>query len=914
MQSLSASVVCGTAVLQQAEHGSLGIVELLGEAERLTASGRHGDAASLYRIWLAHTVSPLAYAVRFNLGVLLGNAGDHLAAEQAYRDALRLKPDFIEAHLNLGTLLEQQGRIDEALTQWRGILAIDENVLRANCPLHLQALNNLARRLEIEKRLQEAEQWLAQSLQLDPNQPQALQHWIHLRQKQCEWPVFKENAGISHTQMLQAMSALSSLGAFDDPVMQLAVARRFVAAKVDTQLPLLADAAGYAHPKLRVGYLSSDFCLHPVALLTAELFELHDRSRFEVYGFCWSRDDGSQVRRRIVAAMDHYIPIGHLSDEEAARCIREHEIDVLVDLHGLTSGVRPDILSYKPAPVQITYLGFPGTTAMPAIDYVIADEFVLPASLQRYFTEKPLYLPHCFQVSDRRRAAGTVPTRASCGLPDDAIVYCSFNNNYKLTPEVFACWMRILKAVPNSVLWLLADNEWAQRNLCAEAGRHGVDKARLVFATRVSPADYLARYRVADLFLDTMPFNAGTTANDALWMGLPLLTCSGRTFASRMAGSLLNALGMPELITTSLEDYERKAIELGRDRLQILALKQKLATERETSPLFDIPQFVRHLEDAYEKVAVRRAPNVKGNPMAQPPSLALASTADAATFAERIVGNLKLAHTLMLHGAVGEARAICLRVLQEVPNQQAALDMLPLLDQREHIDAAIRRFPGPQYLEWLQWLHAHLKPATYVEIGVETGQSLRFAKHPTKAIGIDPDIRIVHSQECWIKLFKETSDEFFARYDLEHIFDGQPVDLAFIDGLHTFDQALRDFINIERYSHAHTVVAFHDIFPVTPVTASRERKSIFWLGDTWKAVAVLKETRPDLKIVTVPTYPSGLTLVTGLNRDAAMRSHDLDQAIARWMSVELESCLAGLDAQLNAADNNFDTVAALLRK
>lgn len=888
------------------------LLDLLAEAERLATSGAPEAAVPLYRTWLERTDSPLAYVVQFNLGVALNNVGDRVAAEHAYRASLQSKPDFIEAHLNLGTLLEQEGRIDEALAEWRQILDLPADHLASNRPLHLQALNNLARRLEIERRLNEAEQLLNRSLELEPDQPHALQHWIHLRQKQCEWPVFKEVPGIGRERMLASVSSLTSLSAFDEPAIQLAVSRRFVAEKVNTTLPALSDPAGYTHEKLRIGYLSSDFCLHPVALLTAELFELHDRSKFEVYGFCWSREDGSHVRRRIVEAMDHYIPIGQMSDEEAARCIRMHEIDILVDLHGLTSGVRPDILSWKAAPIQVTYLGFPGTTAMPAIDYVIADEFVLPEELRPYFTEHPLYLPHCFQVSDRKREVGPTPTRSSCGLPDDAFVFCSFNNNYKFTPEVFACWMRILHAVPNSVLWLLADNEWARQNLWSEAERHCIDRTRLIFADRVSPATYLARYQLADLFLDTTPFNAGTTANDALWMGLPLLTCAGRTFASRMAGSLLTAVGLPELIAANLQDYERKAIALAHDRAKISALKQRLTDYRKNSVLFDVPQLVRDLENAFSSIALRANQTHLREKMISMQHTS--SPFSDATFSERIVRELQLAHTLMLQGATHEARVLCHRVLAEVPNQQAALEMLPLLDQREHINAARHCFPGPEYLEWLQWLHNHLKPATYLEIGVETGQSLRFAQEGTKAVGVDPEIRITYSQECWIKLFRQTSDDFFAHHDLQKVFDGAPLDFAFIDGLHTFDQALKDFVNIESHSHEGTVVAFHDIYPTATVTAARNRQSIFWLGDTWKVVLILKELRPDLCIFTVPTYPSGLTLVTKLNRAAALSAEAVELAIARWMQEDLGSYLDEIRNHLNVIDNRFEAAAALLAR
>jgi hypothetical protein len=296
-----------------------------------------------------------------------------------------------------------------------------------------------------------------------------------------------------------------------------------------------------------------------------------------------------------------------MTDEEAARCIRAHEIDVLVDLHGLTLGARADILGWRPAPVQLTWLGFPGPTAIPGIDYVVADDFVLPPELEPHFTEKPLRMPHTFQINDRRRAIGPTPTRAASGLPDDAFVFCSFNSNFKFTPEVFDSWMRILRQVPHGVLWIVADSDATRANLVREAEARGVDGSRLLFAARVAPADYLARFRVADLFLDTNPFNAGTTASDALWAGLPVLTWAGQTFCSRMAGSLLHAVGLPELVTHALDDYEALAIALGNDRPRMDALRARLAANRDASPLFDTPRFVRDYEDLLASVVRRPA-------------------------------------------------------------------------------------------------------------------------------------------------------------------------------------------------------------------------------------------------------------------------------------------------------------------
>jgi predicted O-linked N-acetylglucosamine transferase (SPINDLY family) len=295
--------------------------------------------------------------------------------------------------------------------------------------------------------------------------------------------------------------------------------------------------------------------------------------------------------------MDYFIPVGGMDDASAAQLIREQEIDIVVDLQGLTSGARPNILAYRPAPLQLTYLGFPGPTGLPCVDYVIADAYLIPQDEKPFYSEKPLYLP-VFQCSDRKRPVAALPTRTECGLPEDRFVFCCFNNNYKFNEEMFSSWMRIIAAVPDSVFWLLADNQWSQANLLACAERHGVSAERLIFAPRVAPELYLARYTVADLFLDAYPFNGGTTANDALWMGLPVLTRSGRTFASRMAGSLLTALDLPELITTCLLDYEQRAIELAYDRQQLAALRQRLQQGRETSLLFDMPRFVRSFEDA----------------------------------------------------------------------------------------------------------------------------------------------------------------------------------------------------------------------------------------------------------------------------------------------------------------------------
>ncbi|MFM8609267.1 MAG: hypothetical protein ACKOCJ_02220 [Burkholderiaceae bacterium] len=396
--------------------------------------------------------------------------------------------------------------------------------------------------------------------------------------------------------------------------------------KVRLDVPRLAPHAPYRHQRIRIGVCSSDLCLHPVAMLTVELFELIDRSRFELHLFDWSRDDGSALRQRVLAAADQVHRIHALGDEQAARLIRAHEIDALLDLQGQTLGARANMLAWQPAPVQITYLGLPATTGLPFIDWVIADRHLIPPDAQAFYSERVLYLDDVYQVSDRQRRHGRVPTRAECGLPEGGFVFCAFNNNYKITPVVFDAWMHILQRTPGSVLWLLADNPGARANLQREALARGVDASRLVFAQRALPEDYLARYALADLFLDTFPFTGGTAANDALWMGLPVLTRSGRTFASRMAGSLLHAAGLDELITASMAQYEERAVALASDAAALAHARARLVIARQSGPLFDTPRLVRQIEQALAALAAGESP-----PGAAPQRAAAAESVETAT-------------------------------------------------------------------------------------------------------------------------------------------------------------------------------------------------------------------------------------------------------------------------------------------
>ncbi|MDY0746291.1 acetylglucosamine transferase [Paucibacter sp. R3-3] len=613
---LSPPTATQTTALQQIEQllavarsGKMELPVLMDRAGALQAAGLGEAAALLYQNWIVATPSPFRHVACFNWGALLGNLKKHEQAEAAYRLALSMAPTFAQAHLNLGHQLEHLGRHEEALAEWQGV--IDQELPKLpehpdSLDLVLHAMNNSARMLETQKRYAEAQALMRRSLELKPTQGDVAQHYVHIRQKQCDWPVYQPVGEVTHNQLLVSTSLLAMLSETDDPALQLMAAQRFVHEKVVkyTEQPFHKRFGAKREGKIKIGYLSGDLCMHAVGLLTAELFELHDKERFEVHAFCWSRDDGTPLRARILGSMDQHTRLHGVDDLTAAKLIAEAGIDVLVDLQGLTSGARPNILAYRGAPIQVSYLGLPATSALPGVDWIIADRFVMPPEYLPYCTERPIYLPHSYQVSDRKREVGAMPTRAANGLPEDAFVFCSFNNNHKYSEEMFSSWMRIVHAVPGSVLWLLADNEWAKANMLRVAAEHGVSAERLIFAPRAQPQDYLARFQLADLFLDSFPYNGGTTASDCLWMGTPILTRSGRSYISRMAGSLLSAVGLPDLITFSLPEYEQRAIQIGSNPARAASYKRYLREQGHQSHLFDMPATVRSMEDEFERLAL----------------------------------------------------------------------------------------------------------------------------------------------------------------------------------------------------------------------------------------------------------------------------------------------------------------------
>ena len=578
------------------------LVDVLDKANNLAEFGHDLDAITIYKKGLIQCDPGYIHVILFNLAVLYNKMDLLSVAENHLLTALTIKPDFFEAWLNLGTIVEKLNRGAEAIERWNMGLAQRSIQTPANLGHRTSLLNNIGRLKEILRDYDSAEKALHESLMLDIDQSPVLHHWIHLRQKQCKWPVV-DGLPTDIDAVLEHSSPLAMLGMTDDPALQRRAAEKFVEEKVGVFERMAPTTLRYGHDKIRIGYLSSDLSMHAVSLLTVELYETHDRSRFEVHAFCWSREDGTAFRERVRNSFDHFHKIGHLDDAAAAQFIRDLEIDVLVDLQGLTGNARPNIVARGPAPIQIAYLGYPGTTGLPHVDYVVADRFIFPDELRPHFTEKPLFVDTGFQVSDSKRVFGAQANRAQFGLPEDAFVFCAFNNSYKITEPMFESWMRILKASPQSVLWLLEDNPWAKENLRKAAMEKGVDVNRLYFAGRIDPKDYLARFQVADLFLDTTPYNAGTTANDALWAGLPILTLSGRTYVSRMAGSLLTSAGLSWLICHTLADYEAKAIKLALNRTEAAAASAALAQRKAQGWLFNTSNFCARFEGRLTELA-----------------------------------------------------------------------------------------------------------------------------------------------------------------------------------------------------------------------------------------------------------------------------------------------------------------------
>jgi predicted O-linked N-acetylglucosamine transferase (SPINDLY family) len=576
--------------------------QVVEEVERLGANCGMPAAIALYRDWIALQGGngPALHAAWFNLGVELSRAGCAGDAAEAYRRALALRPGFAPAAINLGLALEQAGEAEAALACWEQALQPDT--------ARTALLNQRARLLEGAGRLAEAEAQLRRSLLTDPQQPDAVQHFVHLRQRMCAWPALDPSLpGFDTAALLRQSGPLAALALTDDVATQAEVAAAWLARKAPPAPVRLSPAEGYAgHRRIRLGYLSSDFCRHALSLLMAELFERHDRAGFEVFGYCASPDDGSDVRARVCAAFDHFRSVRALDDAAAARLIRSDEIDILVDLNGLTAGSRLPLLRWRPAPVQATYLGFVGPVPLPELDYLFCDDVVVPPAVAGQYRPAPLPIAPFYQANDSRAEMGPVPSRAAVGLPEERFVFACFANHYKITEAQFGVWLEILRRTDGAVLWLAMDNPWSMANLVARAAAGGVDPARLVFAPRVGPAEYRARLAVADLYLDTFPYGAGTVASDAMRAGLPVLTLVGAAFASRMAARLLIAMGAEEGIAETAEAYVARAVAWAADRAGHATFRARFAPERWAATIGDTAGFIAAYEATLRRI--RRVP------------------------------------------------------------------------------------------------------------------------------------------------------------------------------------------------------------------------------------------------------------------------------------------------------------------
>ena len=558
----------------------------------LRALGRHQEAIASFDRAIA--LNP-GFAQAFNnKGVALKDLKRLEDAVVCYNKALSLQTGYADAYGNLGVALKELRIMDQARLSFDRAIALrpDQAQFYGNRGGFFQEIG------QNENALSDYEK----ALELDPGIVELYGKRLHVQMLLCNWTDFDQRieqilSCIENGQT--AADPFTVLTLIDSPQVQLQAAK--LAAKqyavVDQSLGALQKNP--SHTKIRIGYFSADLREHPVAYLMAEVFEKHDKEHFELYAFALGRPARDSMKQRIASAFDHYIEVGSLADREVAALARTHEIDIAVDLGGFTIHHRPGIFAYRAAPVQVQYIGYLGTMGADYMDYLLADETLIPAESQTFYAEKIAYLPS-YQANDSKREIATRSfTRAELGLPPDAFVFCCFNNNYKITPATFDSWMRILSSVKGSVLFLFANGQQTQTNLRQEAERRGIDPARLVFGERMERADYLARYRAADLFLDTLPYNAGTTASDALWAGLPVLTCEGESFASRMCASVLHAIELPELITQSTQTYEAKAIELASDPGLLEALKFKLKQHIQTAPLFNTALFCQHLEKTY---------------------------------------------------------------------------------------------------------------------------------------------------------------------------------------------------------------------------------------------------------------------------------------------------------------------------
>ena len=592
------------AAVDRATRREMSLLDLLGVIDKVPLLSQQIE---LYIAWINNNAaSGLTHIAAFNLGALLTRNGNQHGARLAYETAVRANGDFLPAVLNLGSTYEAVGQVDKAVETWTSLVTKYASVTPDTVSYKAMALRHIGRVYETQKKPALAEPMLQQSIEIQDGSYDTVQHWLLLRQGQCKWPplVPLQNAPVE--TILRKMAPLSLGALSDDALFQLAIARVYNHNTAGYPAAGKFTAGTWTTPetpragRLRIGYLSSDYRHHAIGFLMSEIFELHDRAKVEVLIYYCGPHIPDAVQGRIKNTCDHWLDVYTMSDERLAAKIIEDGIDILIDVNGYTNFSRTRMLSMRPAPIIVNWLGYPGTLGSPYHDYIIADDYIIPKEYELFYSERVMRLP-CYQPNDRKRTlTARPPTRAEAGLPEAAVVYCCFNGSHKITPVIFELWMQILRQVPGSVLWLMGSQPETNDRLKQQAAAAGIAPDRLIFAGWAINADHVVRYVLADIILDTWPYGAHTTASDALWMGVPVVTLSGRSFASRVCGSLASSAGIPELVCRKREDYVAKAVELGQSPAERQRYKAFLKANRDTCTLFDTPKLVRHLEGLFE--------------------------------------------------------------------------------------------------------------------------------------------------------------------------------------------------------------------------------------------------------------------------------------------------------------------------
>jgi predicted O-linked N-acetylglucosamine transferase (SPINDLY family) len=547
-------------LIDQIKSGHFSLSDIVLQCQGLESVGNHLAAANLYNLWIIHSDDRDKNLALFNYAIVLNRLGKIEEAIQVYTIGIQVEPTLGENYVNLGLLLERQGQIVEAIEIWSKLSQLFDEGHPIKVEIVTTALNHIGRTYENLRQYDAAEAVLKKSLGVNPHQPGVIQHHLHIRQKACKWPIFEPLPGVDLADMKRYMSPLAMLALTDDPAELLICAQSFVS----RTYPFVEQRlyGQYQHSKIRVGYVSGDFREHAVGFLLPHFLNSHDRHQFELYGYDFSPEQDTQTRRLIKSSFDQFRSIHDLTDEEAAKLVRSDEIDVLIDLHGLSSGARPGIFAHRPAPKQGTYLGFIGTTALPWIDFVICDEALIPSELATYFTEKPLYVKGSFLPLAPSPATVCHVTRESLGIKSHQFAMGAMGNTYKITQQMFETWMQILNRIPDSVLILIDDNECTTNNLKKEASKVGVGEDQILFLKRTDHDQFLARLKCLDVFLDTFPYNCGSTTNDVIHAGVPMVTLQGRSMVSRMGLSILQELELNEYVTHDHQEYANKILEI----------------------------------------------------------------------------------------------------------------------------------------------------------------------------------------------------------------------------------------------------------------------------------------------------------------------------------------------------------------